>query len=208
MYWNWSLKVPDLPPFWGQSNPIWCQPWHYSGWVYVGRDLEDRRRVNSRQGGVRGSCLLSRLSTWGGVKLCQSVTLWACKFYCPVGISDLAPMWVRLTPNVTNTGIFISNFSTEVLSEKVPGCGTFGDKLTLFRLKSEIPGHVEIWTFQRTVDQTQDRARPMNIMAKITELSGVQIVRCVPHILRCIHHHDLLNMVHNMTRFAQFSQQV
>ena len=31
--------------------------------------------------------------------------------------------------------------------------------------------------------------------------------RCVPQILRCVHHHDWLKMVH-MTRLAQFSQQV
>ena len=43
---------------------------------------------------------------------------------------------------------------------------------------------------------------------QITELCGVQIARCVPEILGCVHHHDWLNMVHNMTRLAQFSQQV
>ena len=32
--------------------------------------------------------------------------------------------------------------------------------------------------------------------------------RCVPQILGCVHHHDWLNMVHNMTRLSQFSQQV
>ena len=39
----------------------------------------------------------------------------------------------------------------------------------------------------------------------ITELTGVPIARCVPQILDS---HDWLNMVHNMTRLAQFSQQV
>ena len=43
---------------------------------------------------------------------------------------------------------------------------------------------------------------------QITELCRVPIARCVPHILGCLHHHDWLNMVHNMTRLAQFSQQM
>ena len=37
---------------------------------------------------------------------------------------------------------------------------------------------------------------------------AVPITRCVPQILGCVHHRDWLNMVHNMTGLAQFSQQV
>ena len=43
---------------------------------------------------------------------------------------------------------------------------------------------------------------------QITELSGVPIARCESQILGCVHHHDWLNLVHNMTGLAQFSQQV
>ena len=40
---------------------------------------------------------------------------------------------------------------------------------------------------------------------EITELCGVPIARCVPQIMRYVHHHDWLNMVQKMTRLAQFS---
>ena len=43
---------------------------------------------------------------------------------------------------------------------------------------------------------------------QITELSGLRISQCVSQILGCVHHHDWLNMVHNMTRLAQIRQQV
>ena len=48
-------------------------------------------------------------------------------------------------------------------------------------------------------------SRPINIMAKSPNL-----VDSTYHdeSLGCVHHHDWLNMVHNMTGLAQFRQQV